>query len=156
MRRISSMGIRGSNFRLVCGILFAAAVGVALMAVFSLQEADLLIALVVAAALFMCIIVLRLVKVTIDVSATHMIIAFRPFFSRRLALSDVMSVTVSPTTSAGEGFGYRVLGKNQRGLLAGGPSVTIHTSDRVWVVSSSNPKAVTAVIESQSSERSQS
>ena len=146
MRRISSVGIKGLPLQLISGILLAAAMAVAVMGVVTLQGMDLLLSLLLSAAMLLGVVTLRCARVTIDVSTTERVIAFRPFLSRRLPLSDIVSVVASPATSLEEGFGYRIMGKEQRGLLVGGPTITVRTTHRVWVVSADNPAAVTRIL----------
>lgn len=155
MRRISSTGITGLPVQVLTGILLAAALATAVPAALSLRGTDLVIALLIVTAILLSIAALRIARVTIDVSATEVVIAFRPFFSRRLILSELTSVAVSHTTSAAEGFGYRILGKNQRGLLVGGPTITIGTPERTWVVSVDNPAEVIEILNAQVPTRSQ-
>ena len=149
MRRISSVGLKGLPLQLISGILFVAAAAVAVMGAATLQGMDLLLSLLLSAAMLLGAATLRCARVTIDVRTTELVIAFRPFLSRRLPLSDVVSVAASPATSLGEGFGYRILGKGQRGLLVGGPSITVRTTSRAWVVSTENPTAVTRILSGQ-------
>ena len=146
MRRLSSVGIMRRPFRLAGGILFLAAAAVAVAGVATLQGTDLLLSLLLSAALLLGVVALRRARVTIDVSTTELVIAFRPFLSRRLPLSQVVSVTASPSTSLVQGFGYRILGRNRRGLLVGGPTVTVHTVERAWIVSTDSPVDVTDVL----------
>lgn len=153
MKRVSSVGIRGPHARLLTGILFAPALTIAVPAAVSLQGLDLLIAIVIVALIVLSIIFIYLMKVTIDVSDTEVVVAFRPFFVRKLALDDITTVTFSPPTSLQEGFGYRILENNQRGLLVGGPSIAICTSGRTWVVSTANPSQAIEYLSAQLPER---
>lgn len=117
VKRISSVGIRGTHARLLSGILPASALAIAVLAAASLRGVDLLIAIIIAALIASSVIIIYLVKVTIEVSDSEVVISFRPVYIRKLALNEITSVTLSPLTSGQEGFGYRILGHNQRGFL---------------------------------------
>lgn len=153
MKRISSVGIRGTHTRLLAGILLASALVTAVLAAASLRGVDLIIAVIVAALIASSVIIIYLVKVTIDVSDSEVVIAFRPGFTRKLALNEITSVTSSPPTSLQEGFGYRILGHNRRGFLVGGPSITICASGRTWVISTANASQTIEYLSAQLLER---
>ncbi|MHA7167113.1 hypothetical protein ACX801_02990 [Arthrobacter bambusae] len=89
-----------------------------------------------------------IVRMTVSIATAGEKIVLRctPFYSTEISISDILAVTTAPNTSLSEGYGFRLIGKNTRGLLVGGPAVALETSNRRWIVSAARPEDVTSAI----------
>ncbi|MFF2298636.1 hypothetical protein [Arthrobacter sp. NPDC058127] len=84
--------------------------------------------------------------VSIAIADEKIVLSCKPFYSIEVSISDVLAVTTAPDTSLSDGYGLRVMGKNTRGLLVGGPSIALETNNRRWIVSTARPEDVTSAI----------
>lgn len=135
METVSSTGIEGGHRRVVTGVVGASALLVSLTAVFSLDGASLLAAMGIVALLLAVLMLVRVVRAEIAIGAVGVELRLRPFYCKAIPFQDVLGAAVSTDTSVAEGFGYRYLGDNRRGLLVGGSCVEIATQGGAWVVS---------------------
>lgn len=92
-----------------------------------------------------------IVRMTVSIAMTDEKIVLRlaPFYSTEISILDVVAVSTAPDTSLTDGYGFRIMGKNTRGLLAGGPAVALETKTRRWIVSTAHPEEVVSTIQDQ-------
>ncbi|UKA63763.1 hypothetical protein [Arthrobacter sp. FW306-04-A] len=92
-----------------------------------------------------------IVRMTVSIAVTEEKIVLRcaPFYSTTIPLSDLSAVTRASDTSLSEGYGIRVLGKNTRGVLVGGPAVVLETASHRWIISAADPEDVVSTIRVQ-------
>lgn len=153
MSTISSVRIGGGHRRLLVSVVVGAALVVSLTAIVSLEGVDLAVALALVI-LFLAVLALLLaVRAEIRLNEKALIILLRPVMSRTIPLAQVRDVAPTSDTSGAEGFGYRNLGRNRRGLLVGGPSVEITTPEKSWVVSCENALRTAELLKDQSRKR---
>jgi hypothetical protein len=84
--------------------------------------------------------------VSIDVDSENVVIRCKPFYGRKISLSDVIAAMPASETTMTEGYGVRALGDKTWGVLVGGPAVALQTSTRRWIVSADRPNAVASQI----------
>ena len=85
-------------------------------------------------------------NVSIAVTEESIVVRCEPFYTTEIPVSEVSAITTGPVTSISEGYGIRVLGKNSRGVLVGGPAVALETANRRWVISAAHPEEVVSII----------
>ncbi len=91
--------------------------------------------------------------VSIAIAGEQIVLGCEPFYSTDVSISAIVAVTTAEDTSLSDGYGFRVMGKNTRGLLVGGPAVTLETNNRRWIVSTAHPDVVTSAIRDQMTTR---
>lgn len=148
MSLVSSVKVQGGHARVLTGVVGSAALLVFLMAIFTLRGWSLIAAMGIVVLLGLALLAVRTIRAEINVDANQLVLRLRPLRTVSLERSDIRSVFASSDSSVAEGFGYRVLGKNRRGLLVGGPCVEIKTDEITWVVSCAEPARVAEVISS--------
>ena len=89
------------------------------------------------------------ITVSIVVAEEKIVLRCAPFYSTEVPISDVVAVATAPDTSLSDGYGFRVMGKNSRGLLVGGGAVALETKNRRWIVSTGHPEKVAAALRDQ-------
>ncbi|WP_284981208.1 hypothetical protein [Arthrobacter sp. efr-133-TYG-118] len=87
--------------------------------------------------------------VSIAIAEEKIVLRCAPFYSIEVSISDVLAVTTAENTSLSDGYGFRLMGKGTRGLLAGGPAVALETKTRRWIVSTAHPEEVVSTIQDQ-------
>lgn len=146
MSVVSSVGL-SRRAMLVMGGIFVLTLLTIIGTLMAVQEPSLVIVLSVLAptvAAFVLVFALR-TEIAID---THTIrLRMLPIYTKHLAAQDILSVQPAAFTGSLEGFGYRVLGKDRRGLLVGGPSIEITTSERTWIVSCHHPDQIVKTLQ---------
>ena len=143
---ISEAGLPGSSKGLIWGIVGAS---VMVLVVSALVSGIVLPGLLMVAgiAALTCLIVRMTVSIAID--EEKIVLRCAPFYSTEVSISDVLAITTAPDTSLSAGYGYRIMGKNTRGLLVGGPAVALETNNRRWIVSTAHPQEVISIIQDQ-------
>ena len=66
----------------------------------------------------------------------------RPYCRKRLPASSILSVEPTDRWTYAAGYGYRFLGDGARALMTGGPTITIRTTERTWVVTARDQRSV--------------
>ncbi|MGM7775433.1 hypothetical protein ACSVHC_05350 [Arthrobacter sp. KNU-44] len=96
-----------------------------------------------------------IVRMTVSIAITEEKIVLRlaPFYSTEMSISDVVAVAGVPETTLADGYGFRIMGKNTRGLLVGGPAVALETKTRRWIVSTAHPEEITSAIRARMTTR---
>ncbi len=87
--------------------------------------------------------------VSIAIAEEKIVLRCARFYSTEMSISDVLAVTAAQHTSLSDGYGFRVMGKNTRGLLVGGGAVALETENRRWIVSTAHPEKVTSAVRDQ-------
>ncbi|MCX2748992.1 hypothetical protein OOZ51_14380 [Arthrobacter sp. MI7-26] len=97
-----------------------------------------------------------ILRMTVSVAVTeeNIVLRCKPFYSTAIPLSDLSVVTRAPDTSLSEGYGLRILSKNTRGLLVGGPAVALETASRRWIISAADPEGAVVRIRVQTTNKS--
>lgn len=70
----------------------------------------------------------------------------RPLVRKRLPAESILSVEPTDRWTFAPGYGYKFLQDGARGLVTGGPTVTIVTAERTWVVTAEDQDAVVAAL----------
>ncbi|WP_284751799.1 hypothetical protein [Arthrobacter sp. efr-133-R2A-120] len=140
---ISEARLAGSSKSLIWGIVGAS---VMVLVVSALVSGIVLPGLLVAAGIVAFTWAIVRMTVSIAVAGEKIVLSCKPFYSTEVSISDVLAVTTAPETSLAVGYGFRVMGKNTRGLLVGGPSIALETNNRRWIVSTARPEDVTSAI----------
>ncbi len=65
-----------------------------------------------------------------------------PYCRRRLPAASILSVEPTDRWTYAAGYGYRFLGDGARALMTGGPTITIRTTERTWVVTARDQRSV--------------
>ncbi len=129
---------------LIWGIVGASVI---VLVVSALVSGILLPGLLVAAGIVAFTWAIVRVTVSIAIAEEKIVLRCAPFYSTEVSISDVLAVTTAPETSLFDGYGFRVVGKGTRGLLAGGHAVALETKTRRWIVSTAHPEEVASTIQ---------
>lgn len=103
--------------------------------------------LAIIVAIGVTLLLVRSLEVVIEAQGDHLVLRVPWLYKKKISITEIVSVEVGPETSLVEGYGIRYLGKNRRGLLVGGPSLSITTSSRQILVSCDDPKLLVQTIE---------
>ncbi|MFB9714705.1 hypothetical protein [Arthrobacter methylotrophus] len=89
-----------------------------------------------------------IVRMTVSIATAEEKIVVRcaPFYSTEIPISEVSAVTTARDTSLSEGYGIRILEKKTRGVLVGGPAISLETVNRRWIISTAHPEEVASTI----------
>ncbi|MHC6219832.1 hypothetical protein [Arthrobacter sp. MMS24-S77] len=143
---ISEARLARDSKGLIWGIVGASAIVI----VISAQAGGILLpGLLVAASIVALTWLIVRMTVSIAIKEEKIVLRCEPFYSTAILLSDLSAVTRAPDTSLSEGYGIRVLGKNTRGVLVGGPAVALETASRRWIISAADPEDVVTTIRLQ-------
>jgi len=140
---ISTAGISRASQQAVATIVAVAALFIIAVAIPS--NLLLINAGLAGVILLLTIVVLRM-TVSIESTSNALLVRCHPFYSRTIALADLVDVSPAPSSSLTEGFGVRYLGRRTWGLLVGGPAVTVETRSRTWIISTRDPEATAEAI----------
>jgi hypothetical protein len=143
---ISEAQLAGRSKGLIWGIVGASVV---VLLVSAMVSGILLPGLVIASSIVALTWAIVRVTVSITISEEKIVLRCAPFYSTEVPISDVLAVTGADDTSLSDGYGFRVLGKNTRGLLVGGPAAAFETNNRRWIVSTAHPEEVVSTIQDQ-------
>lgn len=116
----------------ILGLVIAvAAVAVVAPAIVS-NDTSFTSVLSVLALLLVAFVTLFALRVEISTNSDMVRIRLRPFYAKQLPVQNIVGGAVESQTGVGQGYGYRALGKDRRGLLVGGPSIKIETAQKSW------------------------
>ncbi len=143
---ISEARLARDSKGLIWGIVGASAIVI----VISAQAGRILLpGLLVAAGIVALTWLIVGMTVSITVTEEKIVLRCEPFYSTAIPISDLSAITRAPDTSLSEGYGLRILRKNTRGLLVGGPAVALEAASRRWVISAAHPEDVVSKIRAQ-------
>lgn len=145
MKVLSSVRMPGRSSRILGLIIAASTVAVVASAIVS-DDVSFTTVLPVFAILLLAFVAVIALRVEISTDSAAVRIRLRPFYAKQLPAQSIVSVTQESDTGVAEGYGYRILGKDRRGLLVGGPSIKIETAQKTWVISCEDPAEVSRVL----------
>ncbi|WAH98849.1 hypothetical protein [Arthrobacter sp. MMS18-M83] len=132
------------------GLIWGIAGASTIVIVISAQAGGILLpGLLIAAGIVALTWLILRMTVSIAITDEKIVLRCEPFYLTAIPLSDLSAVTRAPDTSLSEGYGIRVLGRNIRGVLVGGPAVALETASRRWIISAADPEEVLAIIQAQ-------
>ncbi|GAA5189762.1 hypothetical protein GCM10023346_05200 [Arthrobacter gyeryongensis] len=147
---ISEARLAGRSKVLIWGIVGASVI---VLVVSALVSGILLPGLLMAAGILAITCAIVRLTVSIAIAEEKIVLRCAPFYSTKISTSDVVAVGPAPDTSLADGYGFRLMGKNTRGLLVGGRAVALETKTRRWIVSTAHPQEVTSAIRDQMATR---
>lgn len=122
------------------GVIWGVVTASLLVVVVSAHAGDILLTgFVIAAGIFALTWILVGLSVSIAVAEDNIVVRCTAFYSTMIPISDVLAVGTARDTALSDGYGIRILGKNTRGLLVGGPAVFLETTNRRWNISTPDP-----------------
>lgn len=148
---ISEARLEGRSKVLIWGIVGAAVV---VLVVSAMVSGILLPGLVMTVGIVALTWAIVRMTASIEIAEEKIVLRCAPFYSTEVLISDVASVNPASETSLADGYGFRVMGRNTRGLLVGGPAVALKTKNREWIVSTADPEKVVSTILNQIKTRS--
>ena len=147
---ISEARLEGRSKGLIWGIVGAA---VSVLIVSALVSGILLPGLLMATCIVALTCAIVRMNISVAIAEDKIVLRCAPFYSTEVSIPDVLAVATASNTSLSDGYGLRVMGTNTRGLLVGGPAVSLETVNRRWIVSTANPEGVTSAIRDQMTTR---
>lgn len=141
MNMLSSARLSGKTVNIL-GIILAAAIFAVVLPAGLSQDVSILAILPVLLILIAAFALVFTMRAEIATDSENVQIRLQPLYTKRLPPEEILRVAPSTDTAVVQGYGYRVLGNDMRGLLVGGPSIKIETPEKTWVVSCADPDAV--------------